>query len=269
MLCFYSGRKVFLLVPPNKGNLLMFEEWSSSERQVQLLSFSIKTLCSVLHNFSCCRQVFHLLNGQWIVKKWNFVLEIHFLCELSFFKYFLTFKLEHKKIIFLYWSCSSRCILEVSGAISCSTEFLWVKDSECHIPRAATLGKIVLLWRVELRQPKFEIEMGSVRGERWEMGQKLMKIRGWRMGKMFFLTLMKNGAKRLNKIFVSRLKPRLFWNVERPYSGTCTQDYMWVSLSSWEINSCTYICWLLPRSRHIQGQDNNGVKERENESFNS
>lgn len=31
-----SGRKVFLLVPPNKGNLLMFEEWSSSERQASV-----------------------------------------------------------------------------------------------------------------------------------------------------------------------------------------------------------------------------------------
>lgn len=31
-----SGRKVFLLVPPNKGNLLMFEEWSSSERQASI-----------------------------------------------------------------------------------------------------------------------------------------------------------------------------------------------------------------------------------------
>lgn len=28
-----SGRKVFLLVPPSKGNLVMFEEWASSEKQ--------------------------------------------------------------------------------------------------------------------------------------------------------------------------------------------------------------------------------------------
>ncbi|KAI5064597.1 hypothetical protein GOP47_0021267 [Adiantum capillus-veneris] len=31
-----SGRKAFLLVPPSKGNLLMFEEWASSERQASI-----------------------------------------------------------------------------------------------------------------------------------------------------------------------------------------------------------------------------------------
>eukprot|EP00249_Psilotum_nudum_P020856 c27877_g1_i2 orf=388-2019(-) len=31
-----SGRKVFLLVPPTKGNLLMFEEWASSEKQASV-----------------------------------------------------------------------------------------------------------------------------------------------------------------------------------------------------------------------------------------
>lgn len=31
-----SGRKVFLLVPPTKGNLMMFEEWSSSEKQANV-----------------------------------------------------------------------------------------------------------------------------------------------------------------------------------------------------------------------------------------
>lgn len=31
-----SGRKVFLLVPPSKGNLLMFEEWASSEKQASV-----------------------------------------------------------------------------------------------------------------------------------------------------------------------------------------------------------------------------------------
>lgn len=84
---FHSGRKVFLLVPPNKGNLLMFEEWSSSERQVQLWSFFKKVSFSVFLIdllVICFRQVYHLLNGQMIVKKWNFLLEIHFLCEFLF-----------------------------------------------------------------------------------------------------------------------------------------------------------------------------------------
>jgi hypothetical protein len=31
-----SGSKVFLLVPPTKGNLMAFEEWSSSDKQASI-----------------------------------------------------------------------------------------------------------------------------------------------------------------------------------------------------------------------------------------
>ena len=55
-LCFgmwfvHSGRKVFLLVPPTKGNLLMFEEWASSKNQATniLLSLTVHIYVYILN----------------------------------------------------------------------------------------------------------------------------------------------------------------------------------------------------------------------------
>lgn len=47
-----SGRKVFLLVPPSKGNLLMFEEWASSRNQVPIL-FSLSYTFICMHMCVC------------------------------------------------------------------------------------------------------------------------------------------------------------------------------------------------------------------------
>ena len=100
-LCFgmwfvHSGRKVFLLVPPSKGNLLMFEEWASSKNQAANISLSL-SLHICIHS-QLLKFYVHLLPGKrflcresgWLsesrASSWGYSLHVSFAHNLGVYK---------------------------------------------------------------------------------------------------------------------------------------------------------------------------------------
>jgi hypothetical protein len=96
-----SGRKVFLLVPPSKGNLLMFEEWASSKNQVPIFFLFITHIhmharvcvcrdsCSpsfyvwmTVYHMECTGKCFLCWSSEWLpenrTSSWRYPLHVSF-----------------------------------------------------------------------------------------------------------------------------------------------------------------------------------------------